>query len=53
MPSNSGEYDWYKAMSDPANSFQQLEAKGDEALELGSNVRRYVTMADTAGHIRA
>jgi hypothetical protein len=47
---NSGEYHWYVALSDPANSFQQFVAKGDEALELGSNVRRYVTVADTAGH---
>ena len=47
---NSGEYNWYAALNDPANSFQQFVAKGDEALELGSNVRRYVNVADTAGH---
>jgi hypothetical protein len=46
---NSGEYHWYAAVSDPANSFEQFVAKGDDALELGSNVRRYVTVADTAG----
>jgi hypothetical protein len=47
---NSGEYHWYKAMSDPANSFQQVVVKSDESLQLGSNVRRYVNVADTAGH---
>jgi hypothetical protein len=47
---NSAEYDWYTALSTSANSFQQLVVKGDESLQLGSNVRRYVTLADTAGH---
>lgn len=49
LGNNSGEYHWYAAVSVPANSFEQFVAKGDEALELGSNVRRYVTVADTAG----
>jgi hypothetical protein len=43
---NDGEYHWYAAMSDSPSSFQQFVAKGDEVLELGSNVRRYVTVED-------
>jgi hypothetical protein len=43
---NGAEYAWYTAANDPGSSFQRLVVTGDESVALGSNVRRYVTVAD-------
>jgi hypothetical protein len=43
---NGVEYHWYPAVNSGADSFQRLVLKGDEAIALGSNVRRQVTGKD-------
>jgi len=49
--SNSAEYHWYAAQSDPASSFQQFVVDSEESIQLGTRVRHYVQVADTKGGI--
>jgi hypothetical protein len=43
---NGVEYHWYPAVNSVADSFERLVLKGDEAIAIGSNVRRRVTGKD-------
>ncbi len=43
---NQAAYHWYSAVNNPESSFQRFVFSGDESIALGSNVRRYVTVAD-------
>lgn len=43
---NQAAYHWYPAVNNTPSSFQQFIFTGDESITLGSNVRRYVTVAD-------
>lgn len=48
---NGIEYHWYAAVNSSTDSFQQLVFRGDEVIELGSNVRREVTLNDVGNGI--
>lgn len=43
---NAAEYHWYATASSTQDSFQQFLFRGDESIQLGSNVRRGVTVGD-------
>lgn len=43
---NQAAYHWYSASNNSSSSFQRFIFSGDESIAVGSNVRRYVTVAD-------
>ncbi|MBB5346290.1 hypothetical protein [Tunturibacter empetritectus] len=46
---NQAAYHWYSGVNNSSSSFQRFVFSGDESIAFGSNVRRYVTVADI-GH---
>jgi len=43
---NQAAYHWYSAVNNTSSSFERFVFSGDESIAIGSNVRRYVTVAD-------